>query len=120
MIRRMEPKEEIPALNIPPRFIAVIKEEPVKRWLTGQEIWDNKYHRQALHVIQQRQKYEKKYAAAIEQARTRGLELVHDQNWPTVFRQRRASVASTLSANSRVSVGEIVDDKRYGKSATGG
>ena len=38
VVRPMEPKEEIEALNIPPQEIGIIKEAPVMRWLAGQEL----------------------------------------------------------------------------------
>jgi hypothetical protein len=113
----MEPKEQIKALNIPPRFVGVIKEEPVKRWLAGQEIWDKRFHRQALHAAQKREKYERKYAASVEQARAQGLQLVHETDRPAAYRQRRMSRlsrVSTMSIDSAVSTGDIVPDKRYG------
>lgn len=116
-VRPMEPKEQIDALNISPRSIGVIKEEPVKRWLAGQKIWDERFHRQALHAVHKRQDYEKKYAASVEQARTRGLELVCEKSRPAAYSQRRVSRLSrmsTVSTDSAVSTGDIVLDKRYG------
>ncbi|GJE84268.1 alpha/beta-hydrolase [Phanerochaete sordida] len=112
-VRPMEPEGEIEALHIPARLIGIIKEEPVTRWLTGQELWDKRYHKAGLHAIHQREHYEKKYAAMIEKARSQGLELVSDRDHhrPAEYRRRRAS---TVSIESTFSTGEVVPDKRYG------
>ena len=79
-VRPMEPKEQIDALNIPPRQIGIIKEEPVRRWMTGQHLWDKKFHRYAVRSIRKREHYEKKYDAIIEKAREQGIEIVEDLN----------------------------------------
>lgn len=111
-VRPMEPEEDIQALNIPARLIGIIKEEPVKRWLTGQELWDKRFHKAALQTIQQREHYEKKYATLLETARSQGLELVGDHQRPSEYRRRRAS---TMSNESMLSTnGEVVQDRRYG------
>lgn len=112
-VRHMEPKEEIEALNIPARHVGIIKEEPVKRWLEGQEEWDKKYRKYALQAIHDREHYEKKFSALIDRARAQGLELVHDERQgPSQYRARRAS---TVSQHSMISLGEVVSDRRYGK-----
>lgn len=111
-VRPMEPEEELEALNIPARLIGIIKEEPVKRWLTGQELWDKRFHKAGLHAIQQRDHYEKKYAAIIEKARAQGLELVSDHHRPAEYRRPRR--VSTMSIESTFSTGEVVPEKRYG------
>ena len=110
-VRPMEPKEEIEALKVPARLIGIIKEGPVKRWLTGQELWDKRFHKAALHTIQQREHYEKKYATVVEKARSQGLELVSDHHRPAEHRPRRAS---TMSNGTMFSTGEVDNDRRYG------
>ncbi|EKM59247.1 uncharacterized protein PHACADRAFT_87660 [Phanerochaete carnosa HHB-10118-sp] len=111
-VRPMEPEEDIQALNIPARLIGIIKEEPVKRWLTGQELWDHRYHKAAVQAIQQREHYEKKYAMLLEKSRSQGLELANDHQSHSESRRRRASTASNESMLS--TNGEIVQDRRYG------
>ena len=109
-VRPLEPKEQVEALNIPPRLIGIIKEEPVRRWLAGQEIWDKRYAQTAHKVERQRKHYERKYTTLLEHARAQGLELHKDsvRRGPAVY--RRASIASTGST-----MGEIVVEKRYGQ-----
>ncbi|KAI0677037.1 alpha/beta-hydrolase [Trametes maxima] len=104
--RPMEPVEEIEALRLKPYEIGLIKEAPVRRWLTGQEAWDKKYKRTAEHVIRKRRQYEAKAARLLEHAREQGL--IHD-----VIQPQR----SRLSANGSVSsgsVGEVESDRRWG------
>lgn len=110
-VRPMEPKEDVEALNIPARLIGVIKEEPVMRWLSGQEIWDKKFHRHAVNAVRKREQYEKKFSALMGRARAQGLELVSDLHRPAQYKPRRDSVTSTHSTSS---VGEIIADRRYG------
>jgi hypothetical protein len=43
----MEPPEEIPALRIPPSQVGLIKEAPVRRWLRGQGMWDERFKRRS-------------------------------------------------------------------------
>ena len=114
-IRPMEPKEDIQALNIPTRLIGIIKEEPVKRWLSGQELWDKKFHRHAVHAVRQREHYEKKFSALMDRARSQGLELTSDSHSPARYRRRRSSLTSV---HSKSSIGEIIPDRRYGISLT--
>lgn len=112
-VRPMEPQSEIEALQIPPRLIGIIKEEPVKRWASGQEEWDKKFRRQAAQAIRRRDHYHKKFDALMDRARAQGLELVHDAHLPAGYRQRRNSMASV---HSRTSMGEIIAERRYGMS----
>lgn len=103
-VRPMEPKEEIEALQIPPRMIGIIKEDPVTRWKTGQEIWDKRYKQAALKADKRRARYERKYASLIERARAQGLELHRDPTGSPV--QMSASTSS---------VGAIMADRRWGE-----
>ncbi|KAI0787047.1 hypothetical protein BC629DRAFT_1593579 [Irpex lacteus] len=105
-VRPMEPQEEIEALRIPPQEVGVIKEDPVQRWLTGQELWDVKFKRQARQVIRKREHYKKKYETLVERARENGLELHGDSVRPHPSRR-----ASTVSFGS---IGEIMTERRWG------
>lgn len=107
VVRPMEPKEEIEALNIPPQEIGIIKEAPVMRWLAGQELWDKKFKRQARHVVHKREHYNTKYATLVERARKNGLELLNDPMRPKASRR-----ASTISFGSQ---GEITAERRWGR-----
>lgn len=103
-VRPMEPKEDIEALHMPSRQIGIIKEEPVRRWMTGQDLWDKKFQRQGVHVQHRKEHYRKKFATMFERARERGLELHSDSKRPAAYR--------TLSTASQ---GEIMSDRRWGK-----
>ena len=103
----MESEDEIEALRIPARQIGIIKEEPVRRWQSGQDMWDKKFKRQALHAEHRREHYKKKCETMIARARDHGLELHSDANKPSVYRR-----ASTMSVASQ---GEIKKDRRWGE-----
>ncbi|KAI0700770.1 alpha/beta-hydrolase [Cytidiella melzeri] len=105
-VRPMEPKEEIEALKIPPQEIGVIKEGPVKRWLTGQDLWDEKFKRQAHKVVRKRESYNKKVEELVKRARENGLVLHGDSS--------RSSMHRTASALSFSSQGEIMASRRWG------
>lgn len=107
-VRTMEPKEEIETLRIPPQQLGLIKEDPVRRWLNGQELWDKKFKRTAHKVQERRKHYEAKAAKLIEHAREQGLILKHEANDGLV---RRSSTASRRSARS---TGMIVHERRWG------
>ena len=109
-VRPMEPKEEIEALNIPPRQIGIIKEEPVRRWFEGQTIWDKRYARSALKVERHRRRYQEKYETLIARATAQGLELHKSEIMagPSVYRRAPASRRSVTS------IGEIMEHRRWG------
>ncbi|KAI0368056.1 alpha/beta-hydrolase [Pilatotrama ljubarskyi] len=103
-VRPMEPAEEVEALRLQPWEIGVIKEAPVRRWLSGQEEWDRRYKRTAEHVIRQRRQYEAKAARLLEHAKQQGL--IHDELQP---QRSRVSVSGSVS-----SVGEVEAERRWG------
>jgi hypothetical protein len=105
-VRPMEPEDQIEVLSIPPEEIGVIKEDPVRRWLTGQELWDKKFERQAHHVERKRKHYEKRFETTIERAREHGLQLHRDSDRPDFGRR-----ATTLSFGSQ---GDIMHTRRWG------
>ena len=109
-VRPMEPKEEMEALNIPPRQIGIIKEEPVRRWLEGQTIWDKRYARSAVKVERHRIRYQKKFDTLIERATAQGLELNKSGAKPG----RAAYSRAPASKRSIASVGEIMEHRRWG------
>ncbi|KAH9844100.1 alpha/beta-hydrolase [Rhodofomes roseus] len=107
-VRPMEPKEDIPALQLKPRSIGIIKEAPVKRWLTGQEMWDKKYRHKAEKVIKRRRKYEQKAARLLRHAHEQGV--IHDSLTRPSADHRSHSHFSLASGAS----GTIVSDRRWG------
>lgn len=104
----MEPKEEIEALNMKPQEIGVIKEAPVKRWLRGQEIWDQKFKRTANEALKKRKHYEQKAERLLRNAREQGLMLEHELRPQT---ERLNTGRTSLSSSS---IGDIDPDRRWG------
>ncbi|KAI0772028.1 alpha/beta-hydrolase [Trametes elegans] len=105
-VRSMEPVEEIEALRLKPHEIGLIKEAPVRRWLSGQEAWDKKYKRTADHVLRRRRHYEAKANRLLEHAKEQGL--IHDEIRP---QQSRLSTGGSISSGS---IGEVQSDRRWG------
>ncbi|KAF8609765.1 alpha/beta-hydrolase [Ceratobasidium sp. AG-I] len=56
------------ALKIPEDGVGVVKAAPVKRWLTGQDAWDDKYKRVARGVEKERAGWEKKALEVMKRA----------------------------------------------------
>lgn len=77
-VRPMEPKSAIPALQMRPSKIGIIKERPVRRWADGQNAVDKKYRRAAEKVIKKRRKLEAKAERMLADAREQGLLLEND------------------------------------------
>jgi hypothetical protein len=55
-ISHLEPASELPACNLPPSEIGVIKEGPVKKWMAAQRHWDTKFASAKRRVQKQRAK----------------------------------------------------------------
>lgn len=108
-VRPMEPKEDMPVLDILPRSIGIIKEDPVQRWLTGQALWDKKYSRQANQVEHKREHYVKKFEAMMERAKGQGLVMHTDGCGPASYRR-----GSTVSIHSMSTTARVSPDRRYG------
>jgi len=106
-VRPMEPKEEIEALKLRPQEIGVIKEAPVRRWLTGQELWDEKYKHAARKVYVKRRRYEAKAARLVQHAREQGLLLEGDKR--PAMPDRRTSLTMSFAA-----VGDVQAERRWG------
>ncbi|KAL4249093.1 hypothetical protein ABKN59_005778 [Abortiporus biennis] len=109
-IRPMEPKEEVEALQVPTNEIGIIKEQPVRRWLSGQEIWDKKYHRSAVKVTKRKAHYEHKAEVLLEHARKQGLVLQKDKDKPQTMHR----VGTIQRRSSTSSVGSIERNRRWG------
>ncbi|EPQ59012.1 alpha/beta-hydrolase [Gloeophyllum trabeum ATCC 11539] len=106
-VRAMEPREEVEALKLKPSEIGVIKEDPCRRWLTGQELWDKKFRRQAIGVVRRRRKYEARAEEMLANARAQGLQLAED-----------GSVVNLAVSPSRLSIPpehrEMQSERRWG------
>lgn len=72
-LRPLEEEHLLQALQVPIDDIGRIKHGPVKRYLTGQELWDKKFKRTAKKVDRERAKNEAKAYAMLEQAAREGL-----------------------------------------------
>lgn len=71
--RSMEAPSEIAALRLPFGEIGIVKEGPVVRWLTGLQIYDKKYARQAKKAMKTRQHNERQAQILLEKARNEGV-----------------------------------------------
>lgn len=88
-IREMEPRDQIQALSIPPEQIGLIKQAPAKRWLKGQQEWDQIYRRSAKRAMKKRVKLEAKAQRMIDNARQQGLMLTNEtSSGPVVSRDQ--------------------------------
>ncbi|KAH8113227.1 lipase/esterase [Phellopilus nigrolimitatus] len=95
-VRQMERKEDISCLRIPVNGIGLLREAPARRWLAGQQEWDE--------MFKHRRKNEEKYRKII--ARARELGLVHSPE---------AGFVSDLDEeNARDGRGHIQKDRRWG------
>ena len=72
-IRPMELVEEMPVLRIPPDQIGLIKEAPVRRWLTGQGAWDERFKSRSKKVFKKRKEFERKAEEIIRHVTGQGL-----------------------------------------------
>lgn len=72
-VRPMEPVGQLAALHLPSSEIGLIKEAPVRRWLTGQEAWDKRFQKRASAVLRKRKRYESKWEKLLEHAKQEGL-----------------------------------------------
>lgn len=107
--RPMEPEVEIPALQLKPHEIGLIREEPAIRWHEGQKKWDKRYRKRAHKVVQNRKRMEARAAELIERAKAQGLEFqVNDR--PSHVRQD----SGASRASVRTTDGVIQEDRRWG------
>jgi hypothetical protein len=111
-VRPMEPEEQIPALQIPPEQVGIIKEAPVRRWLAGQETWDKRYARAADKVTKRRRKVEAEAALLLAKARERGLVLSHELE--DSRRARTLPSAGSIVSVTTTRVGIIDNERRWG------
>ncbi|RXW25139.1 hypothetical protein EST38_g704 [Candolleomyces aberdarensis] len=111
MVRPMEPREEIPALHLPPDKIGMIKEAPAMRWYRGQEEWDKRFHKAGKRVLQKREKLKDKADKLIKHALEQGL--VHEA-FPESLVDEPTEKHSRRPVNRRTSIGEIQEYRRWG------
>ncbi|KAF9464372.1 hypothetical protein BDZ94DRAFT_1256294 [Collybia nuda] len=107
--RPLESPEKIPALQLQPGQIGIIKEAPTIKWLTGQEEWDKMFKKSAKRVTERRMKCERKAKRIIDNARSQGLVLDRD----TSEGNYQQNLLQTLSRVGDDAAG-IQDDRRWG------
>jgi len=56
IIAPLEPESELPACNLPPSEVGVIKEGPVRKWMAAKKQWDTKYASTKRKIQKQRAK----------------------------------------------------------------
>lgn len=111
MARPMEPRHEIPALQIPPDQIGQIKEAPAMRWLRGQEEWDKRYRKRAKRILKKRKALVKKAERIVKNALEQGL--VHEA-FPESLVKNPVEKGTGRVVKRKTSIGEIQNDRRWG------
>ncbi|ETW83742.1 Esterase/Lipase [Heterobasidion irregulare TC 32-1] len=113
-VRPMEPKDEVSALQLRPSEVGVIKEDPVRRWLAGQEKIDRKFKRSAERVVKKRKKLEAKAEKMLADARDKGL-VLHDDGGRIQGDVQRADRGASNPSISSVDSERVIDkDRRWG------
>ncbi|PWN93523.1 alpha/beta-hydrolase [Acaromyces ingoldii] len=107
-IRPLEDDSKLQALQMPCTEVGVIKEGPVKRYLTGQELWDNKFKREAKKVEKRRAKNEERAKAMIERAAELGLV---GPRWEEAKEKKMKD--SSKSLQKEESNGSVQEDERW-------
>lgn len=87
-IRPMEPVEEIPILRIPPGQIGLIKEAPVRRWLLGQGIWDERFKARPKKIFRKRKEFDEKAEEILRHATRQGLTVNTEEGDPRSSREQ--------------------------------
>ncbi|PWN20151.1 alpha/beta-hydrolase, partial [Microstroma glucosiphilum] len=75
-VRALEPEEELQSIRLfvdHPNLIGSIREGPVRRYLEGQEKWDNRFKKTAKHVEKKRKANEKAAEEMLRRAAEKGL-----------------------------------------------
>ncbi|PPR04039.1 hypothetical protein CVT24_010614 [Panaeolus cyanescens] len=107
-VRVMEPPEEIPALQLKPSEICLIKEAPTLRWHEGQKLWDQRFSKRTARILKKKQKYIAEAERVIKNAVDQGLihksEDKNDLEKPT----------ATEKGHRRTGSGVIQVDRRWG------
>jgi len=78
----METASEVGALRVPFDKIGIVKEAPVVRWLSGLQMYDKKYYRQARKAVKTRQHNDRKAQILIEKAQKAGI--IQGDGWDTI------------------------------------
>jgi hypothetical protein len=99
-VRSMEPREEVPALQVRPNEVGIIKEAPVRRWYEGQSGMDNKFAKDARRVVERRRKIEERVETMLREAREQGLILAHDRHRARQVEPSESSQAKTMVEDS--------------------
>lgn len=108
--RSMEDAAEIPALNIKPGQIGLIKEEPCLRWYEGQQIWDERYHKQAVSALKRRRRLSRQYEQLLRHAKESGLVLLRDSS-PSL---ENALKMRPSNQSIRTIAAQIQEERRWG------
>ena len=114
----MEPMQEMPALRIPPGEIGLIKEAPVRRWLQGQRMWDERFKNRSKKVLEKRKNLEKKAVEIVRHATGQGLVVNTDETEARALDEARPTMGPQGARKSSRSVlttaGTIDENRRYG------
>ena len=78
--RQMEDISEIPCLQLKANEIGLMREAPARRWLDGQNKWDEKFKGTAKRVEKRREKIRHTYQKSLDRAKDLGLMLSAEDN----------------------------------------
>jgi hypothetical protein len=112
VVRDMETRGEVPALQMKREELGLIKEAPTLRWLEGQELWDKRFKRAAKRVLRNREKVKSKAQRMLDNARDQGL-LLSREHAPVVSNLRAEAMQRRGSSRDTID-GIIQEDRRWG------
>lgn len=115
-IRPLEEESMLQGLQMPCDEVGVIKEGPVNRYLTGQELWDKKFRREAKKVEKRRAKNEERAQAMLERAAELGLV---GPRWEEAKRKRKLD-NSPGNMQKQDSNGNLQEEDRWADLGTFG
>ncbi|KAJ8086857.1 hypothetical protein PM082_005682 [Marasmius tenuissimus] len=114
-VRRMEPRDEMQALQVKPAEVGLIKEAPAVRWHQGQEQWDKMFRKRAKKILKKRAHYETKSEKMIGLAREQGFSLVREPEPEVLILAKPAKPPSRPDSKARKDRdGSIQSDRRWG------
>ncbi|KAK1231819.1 hypothetical protein PQX77_005033 [Marasmius sp. AFHP31] len=111
-VRRMEPRDEMQALQVKPAEVGLIKEAPAVRWHQGQEQWDKMFKKRAKKILKKRAHYETKSEKMIGLAREQGFSLVREPEPEVLILTKPPSRPDSKARKDRD--GSIQANRRWG------
>lgn len=105
-VRQMEDRKDIPCLRLSANEIGLLREAPARRWLTGQQEWDQRFKDVAKKVEKRHKKYRHRIEKTLARAQELGLVRVPVSDSASI------TSASTIEGNDED--GRIQKRRRWG------